>query len=170
MATKRKGKATGGRRESATSPRRLEARDRALKAINLRREGCSFEEIARKLKYSSRQAAHKAVTDLLKETAGEECAELRKLELMRLDKLWEPFFKLALKGNARAAYVCARLSERRSKLAGLDAATEINANVSGNMGGVLVTPGILDPGAWAKAAEQQQEALAAAERQFIKAA
>lgn len=147
------------------------ARDRALQAVDLRKQGLAFESIARKLGYNSRQAAHKAVTELLQETAAEGCEDLRQLELMRLDGLWETFYKQAVRGSPRAAYVCARLSERRSRLLGLDAPTKVDAQVAGSLsGGVLVTPGLMDPAAWTRAAEQQQQDLSAAEKQFVKTA
>jgi hypothetical protein len=50
-----------GRGESLTSPRRIEAKLRAAKALELRSQGHSWETIARRLGYRDRSGAWRAV-------------------------------------------------------------------------------------------------------------
>lgn len=72
---------------------RLRDAERRRRAVQLARDGLSFAEIAATLDddgvplYSSRQAAHRAVASEVRKVAGVPAAELRALELARLDDL-----------------------------------------------------------------------------------
>ena len=68
-------------RNSPTAQRRIEAKERALKALELRKKGMRYEEIAQRLGYSRRGNAHKAVMKEL-ELLAKECLER---PLLRLD-------------------------------------------------------------------------------------
>lgn len=120
-----------------TSPRRLEARERALKALQLRKEGWTYDEIAREKDangnplYRDRRTAHMAVTALLYSTAQELADEVRQLELQRLDMLLNKLMPGINEGDPSSVSVAIRLMERRSKMLGLDAPerTEIEIKV-----------------------------------------
>lgn len=82
--------------ESTSSPRRIVAKEKAAKAIELRKAGKSFQAIADELGYGSDSAAFKAVQRALKAIAGEPAEELRTLELQRLDDLNASLWTMAL--------------------------------------------------------------------------
>jgi hypothetical protein len=75
----------GSRGQLALSPAKV-ARD--AEACRLRTRGLAYREIALVLGYSSESAVRQAVKRILDRTAGEASAELRALELARLDVLW----------------------------------------------------------------------------------
>jgi hypothetical protein len=108
----------------------IATREKGLKAIELRKAGASFEQIGKTLGMT-RQNAHALVKrehELLKAVCQESVAELRQMELARLDeiqlKLWDK------RGDPRAADTLLRLFERRSKLMGLDAPVKIDSDNS----------------------------------------
>lgn len=118
-------------RESKSSGRRLTAAERKQKALELRKACASYQAIGDALGVSKQQA-HRYVTAALEsiriETA-EEAENLRTIELERIDSLFLECYALAKKGDLPAVDRCIRLSERRCKILGLDAATrsEISA-------------------------------------------
>jgi hypothetical protein len=75
-----------GRGESATSPRRLKAKDKQLQALTLRKAGATYEQIAEAVGYRDKSGARKAVEAALRETLREPAEEVRELERMRLDE------------------------------------------------------------------------------------
>lgn len=120
-------------RESKSSGRRLGSTERKQKSLELRKAGASFQAIGDALGVS-RQQAHRYVTAALesirKETA-EEAENLRTIELERIDSLFLECYSAAKKGDLPAVDRCVRLSERRCKILGLDAA--IRQELSGTL-------------------------------------
>lgn len=110
-----------GRGESSTSERRLTAAERGRQALELRKAGATFDDIAGKLGYADRGCAYRAVRKALKETLREPADEVRKLEAERLDKLQLALWASALRGDTRSIYPLLRVMSRRAKLLGLDA-------------------------------------------------
>jgi len=114
--------------------------ERQRQALELRKAGHSFDSIAEKLGYSNRSAANKAVRAALAEITAEPAEEVRKLEIERLDGLYQRAMQLVddkgyelddeglvvaeVPANARVAAIgqAVRVGERRAKLLGLDAA------------------------------------------------
>ena len=118
-------------RNSPTAQRRIEAKERALKALELRKKGMRYEEIAQQLGYSRRGNAHKAVMkeiELLAKECREEAAQVRDLELQRLDDLFLAAWKAIADGSESAIDRALRVSESRRKLMGLDAAQKVDVN------------------------------------------
>lgn len=108
--------------ESKTSARRVKAVERQAAAVKLRILGADYRTIAAQLDFAGPSGAYQAVAAALRKTLIEPTAELRTLELARLDRLWESAFKLAtIGGDVSAISAAVRISERRSRLAGLDA-------------------------------------------------
>lgn len=144
-----------------TKPETIEARMKAAKALELRMEGKSFDQIAEEAGYNSRQAAHDAVKRALDRIEREPADALVKLDLERLDVLWQIQYLNAQAGDVQAMAACMKLMERRAKLLGLDAPvkTENKTEVTGN-DGVLVIGPVMTPEQWESAAKAQQEALA----------
>lgn len=118
-------------RNSPTAQRRIEAKERALKALELRKKGFRYEQIAQQLGYSNRGSAHKAVMrelNLLAKECREEAAQVRDLELQRLDDLFLAAWKAIADGSESAIDRALRVSESRRKLMGLDAAQKVDVN------------------------------------------
>ena len=85
------------RPESPTSPRRLRARDRWQKCLELRRSGATFAQIATEVGYSSPRRAQEAVQKLLREMVEPASDEIRAFEISRLDRLLLAHWANALK-------------------------------------------------------------------------
>lgn len=62
--------------------------ERDAEACRLRMRGSTYEQIAQQLGYSHRDLARRAVQRALTAVVSEPAAELRQLELIRLDELW----------------------------------------------------------------------------------
>ena len=110
---------------SKTGPKRIRNREQVQKALDLRKAGATYAEIASTLKLS-RTRSYELVKeglaelgDVLKETAN----SVRELELGRLDALilihW-PQRKLW-----RSSEIILRVMERRARLLGLDAPQKV---------------------------------------------
>ena len=95
-------------------------RERMNRALDLRRGGASYRAIAATLGVSLRQA-ELDVKDALREITREPAQDVLILELGRLDDLYMIAYTEARKNrDMRAINAAVRVSERRSKLLGLD--------------------------------------------------
>ena len=132
MATTRNGKPRKGKARNGvvTSPETAAAKQKAAKAVELRMEGKTFDEIAQEAGYKSRQAAHDAVKRALELIVREPATELIKLDLERLDKMWGIHYLNAQAGDSQALASCMKIMERRAKLLGLDAKQELEVNAT----------------------------------------
>ena len=99
----------------------INALDRTMKALELRKAGVSYDEIARTLGWKHRNGAYYAVKSALKTVKREPATELLTLELERLDALFWAMYPKAKHGDYGAVDRCIKLMERRAKLLGLDA-------------------------------------------------
>lgn len=137
----------GGYNESKTSPRRIDAAQRRAKALEMRRDGRKFQDIADALGYKSRGAAAQDVQRALALTVSEPAAEVRALELMRLDEMWVAALDVLKRShitvsNGRVIEIdgqplvddgpvlqaidrLLKIQERRAKYLGLDAPTKV---------------------------------------------
>ena len=99
------------------------AAQRALQALDLRKAGVSYEQIARACGYASRSGAYQAVQRELQRTMQEPADDVRQLELMRLDDLYRAMVPKALKGDKDSTWYvdrCLAIMDRRARLLGLD--------------------------------------------------
>jgi hypothetical protein len=115
---------------SATS-QELKAVDKQLQALKLRQAGISYEEIARRVGYRSASGAYQAVKSAMKKTLREPADEIRQIELSRLDTALFAIWSDVKRGNLFAIDRFLKLSERRSRLLGLDAKREVS--IDGNI-------------------------------------
>lgn len=127
-----------------TSARRIEIADDTTRAVNLRRDGHSVREIARRLGCSVGRA-HKLVESGIKAAPAEAVEQLRIVEGERLDRDYERLGRLvkaampdALTGKATAAETVTKathertnISVQRAKLFGLNAKESVD--VSGSL-------------------------------------
>jgi hypothetical protein len=108
----------------ASKAQRAQTAERRGKAIALRLAGLDYETIAQRLGYSGRAAAYKDIERALAANLAQERAsseELRKVELLRLDRLQAAAWQAAATGDLRAIETVLKVIDRRCKLLGLDA-------------------------------------------------
>jgi len=111
--------------------RGLELTEREIKAVELRKAGFTFQEIADNLGWEHKSSAMRAVRRALARWGTESVHELRILEMSRLDtitqKLWPKIIGRPARGNdpgqapdigAMMAYL--KVSARRARLLGID--------------------------------------------------
>jgi DNA-binding CsgD family transcriptional regulator len=118
------------------SPRMIAVHEKERQALELRKAGATFDEIADALGMS-KNGVWKAVTRALKSMTAEPAEELRSLEVARLDTMQRGLWNDARKGKVAAVDRVIKISERRSKLLGLDAPTK--AEVTGKDGAPINT-------------------------------
>ena len=119
LVTKKKRMKRG---ESATSPRRIKALiEKQLPALEYRKLGWTYGQIAEMLGYGSAQSAHKAVASALKRIVRQPDRQELLLELERVDALFARPYIDALAGDFKALEACLALMARRASLLGLDA-------------------------------------------------
>ncbi|MEV7681553.1 hypothetical protein AB0O64_23810 [Streptomyces sp. NPDC088341] len=104
----------------ADTPRWSDA-DRRAETVRLRQSGKDFQEIADELGFPDRAAAVAAFADALHDADHLEPAVRHQAESQSLDELQDAIWQTALDGDLDAIETVLRLSERRSRLHGLDA-------------------------------------------------
>jgi hypothetical protein len=108
-------------RSQKTSPKAIKAQDTALKALELRKAGATYETIAQMLGYTSKSTAFSAVNRIIQGAKREGTREAFEMELRRLDDLLMALWPSARQGELGAIDRTLRIMERRAKLLGLDA-------------------------------------------------
>ena len=99
---------------------RIDNEKRDREALELRRAGVTYDVIAERLWFTTRESAHRSVIRQLERTAPASDNELRQLEADRLDRLHFAVWNDALRGDPAATDRVLRISERRARLLGLD--------------------------------------------------
>lgn len=117
---KRKRPPGQGQGEPATAPRRIAAAERRRQALELRKAGATFREIADGLGYRSVSGAHKAVMKALTDIPVAAVEELRTLEGERLDAMQMNLWTRARGGDREAVEQVLKIMARRARLLGLD--------------------------------------------------
>lgn len=105
---------------AATSPAKLRGQERQRQALELRKAGSSYAEIAVALGYSSKAAAYSSVVALLQRLDVEAAGDMLTLELARLDTMQRVLAPRILQGETDAIHAALRVMERRARLVGLD--------------------------------------------------
>lgn len=139
-----------------TRPETIEAREKAAKALELRKEGRTFADIATEIGYNSPQAAFDAVKRAMDRICREPAEELIRLESERLDALFGIQYLNAQSGDVAALDACMKIMTRRAKLLGLDAPARTDNKTEVTTPGVLVVPGVVTEEQWAGMAAAQQ--------------
>jgi len=110
---------------SKASQQKVIAAENRVKALDLRKAGIAYKDIAKQLGVSQ-TVAYRYVTGELERTvkeSGEKAEELRTLESERLDKIFQHGYHALLGGDLRGGDLCLKAMDRRARLHGLDAAT-----------------------------------------------
>lgn len=129
--------------ESQTSQRRIEAVEKQKQALEYRKMGYTYDQIAEAVGFSSASGAHFAVKSALRRTVQEPADAVRKLELERLDAMFVQPYQRAVQGDLAAISTCLTLMQRRATLQGIDI---VKVEHSGADGSPLVPPAILSLG------------------------
>jgi AraC-like DNA-binding protein len=110
----------------------LQAIDKQALALKLRQAGTSYEEIAQVVGYRSASGAYNAVRSAMKKTLQEPADELRRVELARLDAAQAGIWSKVLAGDIKSIHAFLKISERRSRLLGLDAPVVLDGSLNVN--------------------------------------
>ncbi|PZC45034.1 MAG: hypothetical protein C1O27_002544 [Chloroflexi bacterium] len=105
----------------------IESYEKDQRALELRKRGLTYDKISRQLGYATPSASYKAVTRRLRDMDKPAVAMLRELEVQRLDEMLSAVWVNVLQGDAGAVSTALKISERRSRLLGLDAPHTIEA-------------------------------------------
>jgi DNA-binding transcriptional MerR regulator len=133
-------------------PERRNSRSRVLRdtqmrgrIISLRKRGLTYQQVAEVIKTgrdggpvehataNSVSLVMRRYLQTVNREAAEDLEELRTLENERLDELLTIWGARAREGDPKAAHIVLRISERRAKMNGLDAATRVEHNVTGSV-------------------------------------
>ena len=110
----------GRNKSNASTEQRLTTAQKRAKAIQLRIAGASYEQIAAKVGYASRGAAHKAVNEEIAKIPREPAKDLLALELQRLDAMHLALWTQAIQEKDQFAIDrIVKLMDHRAKLTGL---------------------------------------------------
>ena len=101
--------------------RRVQAHDRHLQALELRKAGATYQMIADQLGYASAKGAHKAVRSAMREALSEPAEAVRELEALRLDAALLAIWRRVTKGDDKAIDRLLGIMKRRMELFGLAA-------------------------------------------------
>ena len=104
--------------------------DKEQKVVSLRREGFTWDQIAKEVGYASPSGASDAYYRASYRVVQDDIDQLRQLENDRLDYLLNAVWDNALAGDYKAVEACLKIMARRARLLGLD--TRIDANLNLN--------------------------------------
>ena len=133
---------------------------RQAEALEYRKLGYTYAQIAESLGMGCPQTAWNAVESALKATLQEAADEVRKLELERLDAMFVAAYGNAIKGDLMAQSAVLNIMKRRAALQGLDAPVKTdNKTELSSADGVLVVGPVMSPEEWCAVAKTQQAEL-----------
>jgi hypothetical protein len=100
---------------------------RRVQALDLRKAGLTYRRIAQELKVDVATAYHDVQDELasLKAITAKTAEDIREIELRRLDDYTLGLTPAARRGDSKAVMTLVRVQERRAKLLGLDAPTNL---------------------------------------------
>jgi hypothetical protein len=116
---------------SKRDTRTAEHKETVRKALELRKAGATYDQIASSLGLADRSGAYRMVQGAIKEITREPAEDVRTLELERLDALMMAHWAKA-KADPRVAVVVLQILDRRSRYLGLDAPKKIEQDVTVN--------------------------------------
>jgi hypothetical protein len=99
--------------------RRAESSWKAARAVELVREGMTYDQVAQAVGYANRGTVHRVVTKALSERLIDGIDDLRHVELARLDALQAGLWPRVEKGEVRAINSVLRIIDRRCRILGL---------------------------------------------------
>lgn len=115
----------------------IERTERQIEALNLRKIGLQYDEIAKRLGYSDKSGAWRSVKAALDRRVSEAANEMRIIQDERLDLLLSRVLTAVLQGDLDRVTTVLQIEKRRADLWGLDAPKGVE--VTGASGGPIVT-------------------------------
>lgn len=115
--------------QDKTSATRLEALQRRREILELRLGGASITAICERMGIG-RATAMRHLTKAMAELQDQVepgAAQLKTMELARLDRMWTPVYTRAVKGDLPYVDRALRIQERRAKITGIDAPTKVES-------------------------------------------
>lgn len=100
-------------------------RAKALRILELRTIGLSFDDIAIQLNYKSGKHVRAAYQRLMDKHEKESVEQLRTLQNERIEMAWRGLAPKVAQGRERAVEVAMKVLERQSRLMGLDKADQL---------------------------------------------
>lgn len=113
--------------------KQVEATDRQREALDLRRKGHTYDEIARAMGYTNKATAHRIVCKALRKMIQEPAEDVLKLELDRLDAMIKELW--GRRATPEVADRILKIMDRRAKYLGLDAPAK--SELTGANGGAI---------------------------------
>jgi len=110
-----------------------ETAERYRKALELRKAGATYDQIAAQLGYSAKAAARHAVQAAIKEIIREPAEEVIQLELSRLDAMLLGCWTKAKSGDVHCIDRALRIMERRASYLGIDAPKRSSTEMAGEL-------------------------------------
>ncbi len=99
--------------------RRATAAEKRKQALDLRRAGWSYDDIATEVGYAGKGAAHNAVRIAIQAITRESATELVELELTRLDDMLAGLYEAARNGDNFSVDRALKIMDQRAKYLGL---------------------------------------------------
>jgi hypothetical protein len=110
--------------------RKADRAERRRKALELRKAGASYEQIATQLGYTNKGSVWRDVRDAIADIYREPAMDVRQLELGRLDAMLLGVWQKAKAGDPHAIDRVIRIQERRSAYEGLDMPRALKVEVA----------------------------------------
>lgn len=120
IASERRKRDRLGERRGRSTKADQERWERDWECVKLRRAEVDWNTIVEKLGYASTGHAHNRFVAFMRAYPRDDVEQMRDLELDRIEKTARALEPKIADGDVRAAEVWNKLSERRSKLMGLD--------------------------------------------------
>lgn len=121
---------------SLYSPRRIVAKQRATRAMEMRLAGATYQEIADALGWSHRNVAYRAIVRGIDRMMEEPVARIRKLQIRRYERLLHALWAQAIGGDVRALQVAQTYLARLDRVHGIELET-IRHEHAGPQGGPI---------------------------------
>lgn len=126
------------------------------RALELRRAGVAYDDIALAVGYGNRGSAYRAVQRAIRRAHREPAEALRALESDRLDDVHRAVWPKAITGDLAAVDRVIKVQERRAKLLGLDAGDAAQIKLTERQGEMVALAIQRILSALALTAEQQE--------------
>lgn len=139
-------------------------RAKALKILEYRTQGYSFDEIAVALGYKSGKHVRAAYTRLMDKHERESVEQLRDLQNERIEMAWRGLAPKVAQGRERAVEVAMKVLERQSRLMGLDKADQLAEKTTNQAIQINIMPHPQDIRAQELIIEHQPKMLALEEK------
>jgi hypothetical protein len=104
---------------------------RRVKALDMRKLGYDYVQIAEQCGYSSAKVARGAVNVALRSVEVEAVEDLRQIQYGRLETMMQKLWPDILKGDTKAIHAGLAVIERQAKMFGLDMPVKVEAQIEG---------------------------------------